>query len=213
MLLFTIILMPLVFMLYSIQHKEVKIIMPAFIGVMTGILVTAFKVFFLYSHRVVPYSISANIIYLILRQSLLPAVLIYGLFFLISKDTREYKINFCFPLLLSFYMIYLPYSIISTSEGLYSFFSLFVKPVVYIVMIYQVSQFLKLLMNEVENKVYAKIALYGCFIFLYLFIPAVLESFVIVEKYVFVIYILSLVYCLSPFIINIAKKKLAKTDY
>lgn len=208
MLCFTILLLPLFLCFYCFSQKTLKVVIPIFFGVMTGILLCAFKVFFLYAHRVIPYDYFSNFGYLIIRQTLFPAVIVYGLFFLFSKDDFEYKGNFCYPLLLSFYMIYLPYSIISTAEGLYSFYSVFIKPLMFAIMIYLVSDFVKKLLNNIQTKNVSSIVLYSGFILLSLIIPSILESFIIIDKVVFVAYVLSVIYCLVPFVLMFLKKKI-----
>lgn len=212
MLLFTILLLPLILCFYCFSQKSLKVVMPIFIGTMAGILLCLFKVLFLYAHRVVPYDFFSNFIYLIIRQSMLPAVLLYGLFFLFSKDDFEYKGNFCYPLLISFYMIYLPYSIISTAEGLYSFFSVFLKPVLFFIMIYLVSYFVKLLLTNVSEKNVVKIILYSLLILITLVVPSVLEAFIIIKKMIVIVYLVSVIYCLIPVGLKIFSKTSVRTE-
>ena len=97
-----ILLLPLILAAWCFYKKDAHLVPAIFVGLVAAVLVCGFRAFFLYSHRVIPFSFENNMWYLLLRQTLLPVVLLYGLFFLISKDTISYKVEALFPLLLSF---------------------------------------------------------------------------------------------------------------
>lgn len=207
MILFASLLLPVFLIGYFIIKKDKSIIMPVSIGVITALLVCLFRMFFVYAHRIIPYSFSQNFIYFILRQSVLPVFIIYGLFFLFSKDSLEYKIKMCFPLLVSFYMIYLPYIIITSSEGLYSFYPLFVKPVVFLMMIIVFSLCIEKIFDLFNNKKYVFFGLYILLMIAYLVIPAVFDSLYIIDTDIFIMSISSIIYCILPIVYFIFRKK------
>lgn len=207
MILFASLLLPVFLIGYFIIKKDKSIIMPVSIGVITALLVCLFRMFFVYAHRIIPYSFSQNFIYFILRQSVLPVFIIYGLFFLFSKDSLEYKIKMCFPLLVSFYMIYLPYIIITSSEGLYSFYPLFVKPIVFLMMIIVFAQCIKKIFETFNNKKYVFFVLYILLMIAYLVIPAVFDSLYIIDTDIFIMSISSIIYCILPIVYFIFRKK------
>ena len=60
-------------------------------GATAAVLVCAFRTFFLYAHRVIPYSFGENFAFLLIRQAVLPILILYGLFFLLSRDSLEFK--------------------------------------------------------------------------------------------------------------------------
>lgn len=194
MLLFMFLLLPCVLIGYCIYKKEPKVIPVIFIGVLSAILLCAFKTFFLYAHRIVPYSVEQNIIYLLVRQTLVPCVILYGLFILFSKDGFAFKVQSLLPLLLSFYAIYLPYTIVSTAEGLYSGFDAFCKPILFLCMILLVAVCSKRILNAKENSKVGLIILFSFFTLLFLIMPSLIEAFYIVDNsavaFVFVGYIL-----------------------
>lgn len=206
MLLFSFLLLPVVLSGFCLYYRDKKIVLPIFIGFMSGILVCAFKTFFLYSHRIIPYSLGQNFIYFFFRQTFLPVVILYLLFFLFSKDDYKYKVDSCCPLLLSFYMIFLPYMIVTSAEGLYSGFALFVKPVVYTFMIIQVSYSIKRLVEAIVEKNVKIIVLQSLFGLIYLVLPAVIESFCVIDKLNFVMTIVSVIYCAIPFFFFFVKR-------
>lgn len=198
MLLFMFLLFPVVLTSYCFYIRSKKLVVPIFFGIMSSILLCAFKAFFLYSHRVIPYSISANVIFLLIRQTILPVFILLLLFFVFSRDEIEYKRDAICPLLLSFYMIYLPYSIVSTSEGLYSGFMIFIKPLLFAFMILFSSYCFGLAINAFKNKKYVFLALFSIAGIVYLVGESFIEALSVVNEYTGTEIILSIVYCLIP---------------
>ncbi|MBP5520287.1 MAG: hypothetical protein J6X84_06900 [Treponema sp.] len=192
-----ILLLPLILAAWCFYKKRVDMIPVIFMGIVAAVLICGFRTFFLYSHRVIPYSFVKNVFYLLFHQSLVPIALVYGIFFLISKDSLSFKIEAIFPLLLSFYVLYLPYNIISSSEQIYTTFPLFVKPVLFTVMIFS----LALAVKQIEKSHFAENSLYtaiwvgiafGSIVF-----PAILESMYLLDANYFFILILSGAYSLA----------------
>ncbi len=198
MLLFMFLLLPVVLAGYCFYRKDSKMIPSIFIGLVSAVLVCLFKTFFLYAHRIIPYSLGSNIAYLLIRQTLLPVLILYGIFIAVSKDSLEYKGKAAFPLIISFYMVYLPYTIVTTSEGLYSGFSIFVKPLLFAFMILFVSFCAVKTVKAIEEKKIVFIVLYSIIALVYMFMPALIESFSIINENIVVQIILSIIYCLIP---------------
>ena len=150
-------------------------------GVVSAILVCACKTLFLFSHRIVPYSFEANYIYLLFRQSVLPVVILFSVFCAFSKDTIQFKLEAFFPLELSFYAVFLPHLIVSSSEGLYSGFSLFVKPLLYAFMLIQLGIFSRWIGKSIENgkKIFLILFFIGAVI--YLCIPSLFEAMYMIK--------------------------------
>lgn len=103
-------------------------------------IVCAGKSFFFYLHRIVLYSFGINFLYILFGQILLPSGIIYAIFWFISKDSRNFKVKACFPLLASFYIVYLPYRVIAGGGSVYSAFELFLKPIMYLAFIAGVAE-------------------------------------------------------------------------
>lgn len=191
-------LIPAVLAGYCMLFRNRKIIPALFIGLMSGILLCVFKTFFLYAHRIIPYSLSSNIVYLLIRQTLLPVLIVYAIFLVFSRDTLEYRGEALCPLLLSFYLVYLPYSIVTTSEGLYSGFAIFIKPILFAFMILTVSFCAKKIFKAIEEKKYIFMILFILLALVYLILPAVIESFSIINEKILVRILVSLLYCFIP---------------
>ena len=187
-------LLPLILAAWCFYKKDSHLIPVIFTGAVAAVLVCGFKAFFLYSHRIIPYSFESNVIYLLVRQTLLPVILVYGIFFAWSKDEVSYKVEAFFPLLISFYMLYLPYTIISTSEGLYTTFPLIVKPVLFVVMIFSLALSAKHIERTVKNKKYAFAVIWGIIGIVSVLVPSLLEGMYILDMSYFLILVLSGVY-------------------
>lgn len=205
MYLFLFLLLPLSFAAYCLVTKDKKIIPAAVIGFLAAVLVCGFKLFFMHAHRIVPYSFSSNFVYYLIRQSLLPVLILHGLFFAISRDTAEYKINNYLPLVLCFYMAYLPYSVISTSSAIIPAFLIFVKPIVYLAMIFQTSIILKMILRLKNEKKYPLIVVCVCLCLVYLIIPALIESLYIIGTNFLLLLAASFVYSALPACYGVAK--------
>ncbi len=194
MYLFMFLLLPLILAAWCFYKKDSHLIPVIFTGLVAAVLVCGFKAFFLYSHRIIPYSFESNVIFLLVRQTLIPVVLLYGIFFAWSKDEISYKVEALFPLLLSFYMLYLPYTIISTSEGLYTTFPLFVKPVIFMVMIFSLGLGAKHIEKTVRNKKILFTVIWICISLVSLVVPSLLETMYILDVNYLLVLILSALY-------------------
>ncbi len=187
-------LLPLILLAWCFYKKDLHLLPVIFTGMLAAVFVCGFKAFFLYSHRIIPYSFSSNVLYLLIRQTLLPVILLYGIFFAWSKDKVSYKVEAFFPLLISFYMLYLPYTIISTSEGLYTSFPLFVKPVLFVVMIFSLGLSAKHVEKTVRNKKYLFSVIWIIIGLVSVFVPSLLEGMYILDMNYFLVLVLSGVY-------------------
>ena len=190
-------LLPLILAAWCFYKKDSHLIPVIFTGAVAAVLVCGFKAFFLYSHRIIPYSFESNVIYLLVRQTLLPVILVYGIFFAWSKDEISYKVEAFFPLLLSFYMLYLPYTIISTSEGLYTTFPLIIKPVLFVVMIFSLALSAKHIEKNFKNKKYVFAAIWIIIGIASVLVPSLLEGMYILDMSYLLILLLSGGYSLA----------------
>ena len=206
MFVFSFVFLPLLLASFCFFYKSHKIVPVIAIGIFTGIIVCACQSFFTFAHRVIPYNFIDNYLYLLFRQTILPLFILYLVFFLVSKDELQFKIDSFLPLNLSYYSIYLPYIIITTSEGLYSWFALFVKPVLFGAMLVQTAisvwYFYKLLKN---NKIVFSI-LRTIISLIYICLPAMSESLYLINIYTSVIVVFGFVYILIPFTFIFLKK-------
>lgn len=191
MYLFMLLLLPLILAAWIFYKKNPHMIPVIFTGLITAVLVCGFRAFFLYAHRVIPFLFGLNMWYLLLRQTLLPIIALYGIFFAVSKDTISYKVEALFPLLISFYILYLPYTILSTSEKVITTFPLFIKPVLFTVMIFSLGLSAKHIEKTIRAKKYFFTAVWIIIALVSIVFPSVTETMYLLDMSYFLILVLS----------------------
>ena len=194
MYLFMLLLLPLILAAWIFYKREPHQIPVIFTGLISAVLVCGFRAFFLYSHRIIPLSFESNMLYLLIRQTLLPIMVLYGVFFAVSRDTISYKVEALFPLLISFYMLYLPYTILSGADHIITTFLLFVKPVLFTVMIFSLGLSVKHIEKNINAKKYFFTAVWILISLVSIVVPSVLETMYILDMSYFLILLLSAVY-------------------
>lgn len=187
-------LLPLILAAWCFYKKDSHLIPVIFTGLISAVLVCGFRAFFLYSHRVIPYSFELNMWYLLLRQTLLPVLVLYGVFFLISRDSISYKVEALFPLLISFYLIYLPYTIISAADHIITSFPLFIKPTLFAVMIFSLGLSAKHIEKTIKAKKFVFTAIWILISLVSIVLPSVLETMYILDMSYFLLLLLSGIY-------------------
>ncbi len=202
-------LLPLILAALCFYKKDTRRIPVIFIGLIAGVLVCGFKAFVLYSHRIIPYSFSENVVFLLIRQTLLPVALVYGLFCLWSRDTFEFKAESFCPLLLSFYALYLPYTIISTADHIYTSFSLLIKPCLFCAMILILAMLMSKLQISVARKKNGFAVLWSILFLAAVVVPSFIEGMFMMDMSYFLVIILSVIYCVTAPVLFWLKKKSA----
>ncbi len=187
-------LLPLVLAAWCCYKKDTRFVPVIFMGLVTGVLVCGFKAFFLYSHRILPYSFGDNVAYLLIHQTLLPLSILYGLFCLWSRDSFSFKAEAFGPLMLSFYTLYLPFTIISTAEQVYTSFLLLIKPGLFAVMIMILAFCLQQIERTVSLKKYVITALWLVISVIIVIIPSLIDGMYILDMNYLLILLLSLLY-------------------
>lgn len=198
MLLFLILLMPAAFTAYAFIIKDRKIILPSFAGLMTSVIVCACRFFFSYEHRLIYNSFSENFVYYLLKQSLLPLIIVCAVYALVSRDTLEYKCKNFFPLMCPFFAVYVPYSVITASEYYYQAYDIFLKPVIYLAMVVQISFSLMQLYKGISERKVVSIVINSLVILLVAIYPAVSDALYAIDYSFALILILGIVYSIIP---------------
>lgn len=206
MLLFLLFLFPLALVCNCFYQKNPKHLFVIVLGVLTGSIVCAFNFFFKFTHRVVPYSFGLNFLYYTEKLGLIPVVVLSAVYCLISKDKIDDKVDFYLPLMLSFYAILVPYNVIAITESsIYSGFDLFLKPIIYLAMVFN-SAFL---LNRIYEAFLAKKIPYFVIaiivLVLQLLTPAIIEALYIIKKPFIIVLLLSFATIVFP-IIRIVKE-------
>ncbi|MCR4735371.1 MAG: hypothetical protein K5829_10260 [Treponema sp.] len=206
MFIFSFIYLPLLLVWFCFYYKSQKLVPVISIGIIVAILVCACQAFFTFAHRVIPYNFSDNFLYLLFRQTLLPLVILYTVFCLVSRDEIQFKVDCFLPLTLSYYAIYLPYIIITTSEGLYSWFVLFFKPMLFGAMLVQTSISINYFYKFIKNKKLVMAILVTLLSICYMSIPAIFEAMYLIKLHVSLVVIFGIIYSLIPVALIFLKK-------
>lgn len=210
MLLFLLLLLPAALLTYALIIKNRAIILPIFAGIITASVVCACRFFFSFEHHLIYYSFAPNFIYYLVKQNLLSLVIVSAVYALISRDTAEYKIKNFFPLMCSYFAVYLPYCVITSSEFYYQSYDLFLKPVIYLAMLVQISMSLIAVYNGIkERKIIC--AIINCLLILvYALYPAVSDALYAIDYSFAVILIVGIIYSIFPVVCFFLTKLLKK---
>ncbi len=176
-------------------------------GCVTAFLVFALKEFFTLSHRNIPLSFAPNFLYLFFREAFLPIVLLYAVFFLLSKDDLDFKLEAFFPLVTSFYVVFLPYIVITSPETKTAF-EVLAKPVLFTSLLVSLSQGVSYIQNGLKGK--KGLIAVGIILILVSFcIPAAAESFFLMDSpaiYVILLILFSVILTSLNLFIRILRK-------
>lgn len=199
MLLFLLMLLPLALITYCLYARDRKILFPAAAGCFSAVIVCACRFFFSYEHRLVYDSFSENFLYSLLKQNLLPLVIVTAIFALVSRDTIEYKVKNFFPTLCSFFAVYLPYCVIAGTEYYYLPYDLFFKPVIYLAMLIQISLCIINAWKAFTEKKIAFAVIDILIILIYMIYPAVSDALYAIDQAFVIILIIGILYSFIPF--------------
>lgn len=171
------------------------------IGAFTGIVVSGCTAVFSYMHRIPEYSFASNFFYFFLKEYFLPMVLVFAVYFFCTKDDYDFRVKAFFPVTGSFLSIYIPYCTIASYAAAFSFYLLFVKPVVVLSMVflcsiiaYKIYRFA--LMNQKE-----KIVLYSFLALASIVFPSLIETLWLLEILLPVVYLSSVLYGLLALVL------------
>ena len=183
MFLFSFLVLPVLLVWFCFYKKNSKLLPSILFGMLCAVVLSLFLVLFTFSHRIIPYDFRENLTYLLLNQTVLPLLIPYFLFVVFSRDNWEYKIENFLPLELSFFAVYLPFIILTTAEGLYSGFSLFIKPILFLVMILVCAFSVKQIYKSIISKKVIPIILFTVVFVIFMIIPSIVEALIIVYPF------------------------------
>ena len=196
MLAFLLFFIPIIIVFYCFYTKNGKNVIPISIGVLSATIFCTFKSMFFFSHRVIPYSFTSNLIFHLL-QGCLPVIILILLAFVITKDDIEAKVKFIFPLIASFYAIYVPYFIINSVESsVYSSFALFIRPLIYASMIIYISYGVLYMNKFWSKKVF--VVLDSILLLVVLVLPAFFDAMYDIGTSFLFTYFAAIIYSIVP---------------
>lgn len=170
-------------------------------GAFLGILASGGTALFSYMHRIPEFSVVSNFFYYFLKEYVLPLILIYALYFFATKDSVEFKVKSFFPVVAAFYAVYMPYCVIASSREAFSFFQLFIKPVLMLSMVFMASFFSYRIYCAAISKNIGKIVFLSLLALVMLLIPPALETMELLSIALPVVYILAAVFALFALVL------------
>lgn len=176
MFVFPIILLPAAVVYYLINADDKAVIPVVLTGALSSVLFCALKAFFSFMYRVPSATFLPNYAYVLFGQTLIPSAVVYLLFFFFSKDDLSFRIKAYFPLLCSFFAVYLPYHIIAGSSSAYSVFELFFKPVLYLMMLTASSLCVRFVFRAYEERAAKLKVIWISALVITLILPAAIET-------------------------------------
>jgi len=158
MFLFLLLVIPCLIVLYNntAATYSTKELAPVYtFGILSGVVYCGFKLFFVFNSHIWTTSLFGNLFSLYAHDVLIPCVIVYGLFYLISSKTDDinYRIKAFTPLILCFMAIFIPYGIISSKQQ-NVFFMIFIKPVLYASMTYLLGNLIQAAYKNFSEKSY-----------------------------------------------------------
>lgn len=133
------------------QNDRAYFLPVIFTGILAAALFLAYKLLFSSVYYIPRANILTNFLYYFFTQTLIPVSVIYGLFFLFArKDSLEDRFSFFFPIVASFYAVYLPYLILESQKP-YPGFLLFIKPLMFLSMFIILHKWLNKIPEAIGN--------------------------------------------------------------
>lgn len=179
-----------------------------FIGLILGTVYALVDFFTAFAYRNPTYNIGTNFTYYFLSTTLMPVIICAVILFLLSKDNWQFKFQNFTPLILGFFVLFLPYETISKNDT-FDFFLLFIVPILYTTMIILMDYNFEFIQAIYEKSVKAKhlyIPILG--ILLALIIPSLIYSMYYTQILVPLAIILGIVFVGGTITLEIFSKQI-----
>ena len=191
---FLVLLIPCVLIFSCIHSKEKVSGAVSGIGFLLGVIFCAACAFSSFKHRIPDFNLTSNIIYYTVFEYVVPVIVLFLIYFFGTKDSFEFRTKAFFPLCAGFYSVYMPYVIIASSYSAFTFFELFVKPVLVLSMLILASAaVLGIGKASCQRKIF-QIILYSMLTAVILFVPPCLNSIWLLDVLLPAVFSVSVVY-------------------
>lgn len=209
MFLFMILFLPLVSIFLCLHSSDKSVIVVSGLGFIFGVMECFFIALFLYMHKVLENSFLSVFLHFFVNENFLPILIAYLVYFFATKDNVEFRIKAFFPFAVAFYSVYFPYFLIASDGVVYSFFDLFLHPVMIFSMLFFVTISLASVYNFVKNKSIPRIVLHSIIALIVIVLPSIFESLIYMKICTLLGYALVITYALSGivyFFISVRKQ-------
>lgn len=192
--LFLVLLMPLTLWMWCLVNCDKYVVPVVFSGVLAGAIVSMCISIFGSTYRLTEFSFMSNFTFLFLTIYFIPVVVVYAVFFLLTKDDVEFKLNCFFPLTVSFCSIFIPYMSVASSIDRFSFFAIFYRPALCVFMLMACSVFVNFFARELKGKKYFFAVIWIVLMLVHMVLPAVFDALWIFGAKLWLVYIFCFVY-------------------
>lgn len=198
MILFLLLLFPLSFAIWICSKKEPRApyFFNAFMGLFLAAVFCSYKYFFSPYYFLTPDSFFRNFLHIFLEEILLPlAVLTAAFLFVYKKDKIASRIQNIFPFYMGFYAVYTPFRVLCGHPP-YPAFALFVKPAMFLMMIFVLNSRQKVLFVPAKRALLSpsEAAVYWPSLVIGLLMPAAVEALWILGMKPFLTILFLLIY-------------------
>ncbi len=191
-----ILFLPLISIFLCLHSSDKSVIVVSGLGFIFGIVECFFIALFLYMHKVLENSFLNVFLHFFVNENFLPILIAYLIYFFATKDSVEFRLKAFFPFAVAFYSVYFPYFLIATDGVVYSFFDLFLHPVMIFSMLFFVTTLLVNILNFAKNKNVPKIVLYSIFALIVIALPSVFETLIYMKIFTLIGYAFVIAYAL-----------------
>lgn len=192
-----ILFLPLVSLYLCLRSNDKAVIFVSVLGFVFAVVECFLIAVFSYMHKVLENNIFSNFIYFFLKENLLPLLVGYLVFFFITKDEKEFRIKALFPFSISFFAVYLPYFCIASDGVMYSFFELFLKPVMIFTMLFFASDGVYKAYKMIQKKAIVKAIFCILFVLFSIAVPSMLEALWNLKYVTMLVYFTMIVFALG----------------
>ena len=172
-----ILFLPLISIFLCLHSSDKSVIVVSGLGFIFGIIECFFIALFLY-------------------ENFLPILIAYLIYFFATKDSVEFRLKAFFPFAVAFYSVYFPYFLIASDGVVYSFFDLFLHPLMIFSMLFFVTISLVNVYNFAKNKSVSRIILHSFIALVVIVLPSVFESLIYMKIFTLLAYALVIAYVL-----------------
>lgn len=211
---FSIFLLPISFLLQNaLQKGSIADAAPsssfAFIlGIIFGTFYSVAAMLLFSINPYIQYNISIIFFQKLIFLTIPPFVLIYVLFLIFSKNSLSDKTLLFTDTLYGFYSVYLPFTILSYNK-VYSFYPLFIEPLVFLLMLTAVKISVKLIVKGFSVKIHPVFyVVFALLLILSICFPPLMQTLYILGYSWFYLFLLFSVFMILTVISHIAVRKL-----
>lgn len=191
-----ILFLPLVSIFLCLHSSDKSIIVVSGLGFILGVIECFFIALFLYMHKVLENSFLAVFLHFFINENFLPILIAYLVYFFATKDKAEFRVKAFLPFSVAFYSVYFPYFLIASDGVVYSFFDLFLHPLMIFSMLFFVTISLVNIYNFAKNKSISKVILHSIIALIVIVVPSIFESLIYMKIFTLIGYAFVIAYVL-----------------